>query len=67
MMDSVVFAAPGLWIQQLEAIEGGPDWYAYSQGVGQYFHSEQELVKQFDRSDVRQWLTQVNGPEPSVA
>ena len=67
MMDSVVFAAPGLWIQQLEHIEGGPDWYAYSQGVGQYFHSEQELVKQFDRSDVRQWLTQVNRTEPSVA
>ena len=66
-MDSVVFAAPGLWIQQLEAIEGGPDWYAYSQGVGQYFNSEQELIKQFDRSDVRQWLTQVNGPEASLA
>ena len=67
MMDSVVFAAPGLWIQQLEAIEGGPDWYAYSGGVGQYFNSEHDLVKKFDRSDVRQWLTQVNGPEESVA
>ena len=67
MMDSVVFAAPGLWIQQLEHLEGSPQWYAYSQGVGQHFMTADDLQRAFDRSDVRQWLTQVNTAEKSVA
>ena len=60
MMEVLVFAAPGLWIQQLEALEGGPKWYAYHQGVGVHFETSESLLEAFDRSDVRDWLTAVN-------
>ena len=59
-MEVLVFAAPGLWIQQCEALEGGPKWYAYHLGVGVHFETSEGLLEAFDRSDVRDWLLSVN-------
>ena len=63
MIDTTVFAVPGLWIQQCEAQEGGPKWYAYHQGVGVHFESTGALLEAYDRDDLRSWLREINRPE----
>ena len=60
MRNVEVFAAPGLWIQRCEALEGPSKWFAYYLGVGVHFETSEGLLEAFDRSDVRDWLTAVN-------
>ena len=62
-----VFAAPGLWIQRCEVPQGGFEWFAYSQGVGTYYSTSEELLGAFQRSDVSDWLTRVNATESEAA